>query len=289
MDCSGFENILADFQEGKLSPHEQSASERHLEECARCRRLLDIVCGNLDILPAGARDEFARSILEYTSGPVCGGIESRLCSFVEGGLSKEQSQLVALHLEHCNDCKSIAAVLRELQDVLPTMAEIQPDESFTREVVRLTGGRRYHRGSLANRLLTWWNGMVQRPRFSLEAAYVGTLILVLLFSVPFLPFRNFATETAPAKIQPATSRLVAISENTKAPVTNGLKTIETTAALHGQAVSKFLSTLGQKCARASVSMTGTCVQGLRKWHQKETSALISIWTRWSDRISHGQL
>jgi hypothetical protein len=216
-------------------------------------------------------------------------MECDLWDFVAGELSKEQSQLIAFHLEHCSECRSMAAEIEELRDVLPTMAEIQPDESFVQDVVRLTGGRRYYRSSLANRVLTWWNGVVQRPRFPLEAAYIGTLAVVLLFSLPFLPFRNFATETVPAKIQPATSHIVAISENAKAPVTNGLKTIETTAAFHGQAVSKFLSTLGKDCARASVSMAEASYQEFRKWHQKEASVLISIWTRWSSRIRRGRL
>jgi anti-sigma factor RsiW len=289
MDCSGFENILADFQEGKLSPDEQSAAARHLERCPHCRQLMEIIDGSLNILPSDAQDELTRSILECTSGSVCPGIEPDLWDFVGGGLNEERSQLIALHLDHCSDCSAVAAELEELQDVLPTMAEIQPDGSFVREVVLLTDGLRSNRKKLAARFLTWWNAIVRRPSFSMEAAYVGTLAVVLLFSVPFLPFRNFGAETVPAIVQPATSRLVAISGSAKAPVTDGLKTIESTAALRGQAVSKFLSALGQDCARASVSIAGASFQGFRKWQQKEASAFVSIWTHWSSRIPRGRL
>lgn len=285
MNCSGFENILADFEEGKLPSRDQLAAQRHLSECARCRRLLDVVRGSVDIQPEGFRDEFARSILECTSGPVCPAIESRLCSFVDRVLNEEESQLVALHLEHCSECRPLASVLEELSDVLPAMSDVQPDEKFAGEIVGLTSGRRSYRRSLGTKLVTWWNAMVRRPRFALEAAYTGTLVLVLLFSVPFLPFRSFAVSIMPGLIQPAAGHIAELSQSAKVPVKDELTTIELAGATNFRAVSKWLGNLGQECAQKSVSAAEASLQSIRKWQRKQASTFASIWTRCSSRIS----
>ncbi len=284
MDCRIFEDILADFHEGRLTHDRRSDAEDHLAVCSACRRLLDIVRGDIDILPEDAREALSRSILECTSGPACPGIESQLCDFVEGSLDKDQIQLMALHMDHCSSCLAIVRQLEELRDILPSFAEIPLDDSFAREVVRLTNGQRYRRKSPATRLLAWWNALIQRPRFTLEAAYIGTLALVFLFGSPFLRFRNLTFVAVPAAMQPASVRLISLWEDAKAPLANGFNAAGFAIASSGRTASAWLGNLGQDCAHASVSLAERGVRDLKEWRRKEAEALVSIWSRWSSRI-----
>jgi len=71
-------------------------------------------------------------------------------------------------------------------------AEIEPDADFTREVLAATTGA--ERPAPAPH---WWERLRERgrdlwrrPRFALEGAYIGTLLLVLLFETPLSPARD---------------------------------------------------------------------------------------------------
>jgi predicted anti-sigma-YlaC factor YlaD len=272
MICSRFTRILADFLEGKLSRDDESAAEAHLGSCSDCRGFLEMARGSVDILPGNRREELTRSILECTSGPVCRRVESCLWDFVAGGAGAEDSQLIALHLDHCAGCKSLAEEFAEMQGMLPAMAQVEPGGAFTREVVSLISGVRPYRSRLRIRFLTWWNRIVYRPRFSLEAAYIGTLVIVFLFGSPFLPFRNMTFEkVSSGAIQPSTNHLLSVWAGAKAPVLNGLNSF--------QSVAKSLSNAAVNCGHLSASIADASAQGIRSWHRKESAAFRTVWQR----------
>jgi hypothetical protein len=51
--------------------------------------------------------------------------------------------------------------------------------------------------SLRERLESWWNRMLERPRLSWEAAYVGCLLVVGVFGNPAVPFRQAPSLAVP--------------------------------------------------------------------------------------------
>lgn len=285
MNCIRFTRILADYHEGKLSAEERSAAEEHLDECHSCRKLLEVTTGGVDILPEEMREGLTRSILDYTSGgPVCPRIESSLWEFAGGEQSAEESQLIALHLDHCAGCRSMAADLARIQAALPAMAEIDPGETFTREVVRITSGKRTYRPDLRTRLEGWWNRMVQRPRFALEAAYVCTVLLVFALS-PFLPFRDLALQTIPSKaLYPSAKYIASIWMDAKAPLSIQAQKVASAAASSNRAVSATLVGLAGRSARASSYALNVSLQRIEGWNWKEAADLAGFWDRLSGWI-----
>src|SRR2546422_8023704 len=102
MDCGSFEDRLDDFLEDGLSSDERRAVLAHVGLCTRCRGLLEIVRGDLDVAgieeDEGAQPDAAQarwieipgapgvpgapdlvaSIVARTSGPACGRVEEQL-------------------------------------------------------------------------------------------------------------------------------------------------------------------------------------------------------------------
>lgn len=286
MNCSHFARILADFQEGKLLPDEQSTVEEHLGKCPACRRFLDVVRGNVDILPDDQRNRLVNAILDRTSGSACQRVESFLWDFVEGGLSAENSQLVAFHLDHCAACRSLAGELAVIQDVLPAIAEIEPGESFTREVVCATSEWRPRHSDPGTRLQAWWNRMILHPLFSFQTAYVGAVVLLFAFSSPFLPFWQTASNTiSSAAIQPAAKYVISIWSDTKAPISNQAQEFTSAISAKKQTTAEWLGRLGKRYENTSASMLGRSVRSIRVWRQRQEVALLTFWIRLTNSMS----
>jgi Putative zinc-finger len=151
-------------------------------------------------------NEFVRNVLSRTSGSPCERACEQLPDLAGGNLGDMDRQLVQAHLEHCDGCRSVAVVLGWMQPLLPDMAELDPGPAFTRRVISRTTGavhpleRAARRGEtvgpleLVDRLARWWQKQIFRPRFAMEVAYVATVILVLLTSVPGAPFEHKAKQ-----------------------------------------------------------------------------------------------
>jgi hypothetical protein len=285
MNCVRFARILADYHEGKLPAQEKAAAEEHLDECRSCRKLLEVTTGSVDILPEEMREGLTRSILHYTSGgPVCPRVESSLWEFASGEQSAEESQLIVLHLDHCAGCRAMAADLALIQEVLPAMAEIDPGETFTREVVRITSGKRTYRHDLRTRLEGWWNRLVQRPRFALEASYVCTVLLIFALS-PFLPYRDLALQTIPSKaLYPSAKYVASIWMDAKAPLSIQARKVASAAASSNRAVSATLVGLAERSARVSSYALNESLQRIEGWNRKEAANLAGFWDRLSGWI-----
>jgi hypothetical protein len=282
MKCRHFAGILADFQEGTLSLPEQTAAVQHLEGCSSCRNLLAIARGDTNILPQKERENFVLATLDRTSGPVCPRVESNLWDFSGGDLGSEESQLMALHLDHCAGCRILAEDLAELQEVLPLILEIEPGQSFTGEVVARTSGRRRFHPDLRTRMHAWWNQVVQRPLFSLEAAYLATLLLFFAFS-PILPLRDIALNKIPsAAIYPSARYIGSAWAEAKVPASNRMQRLSSAVTWSHRSVSESLSEFAKRSEHAAAGLIDESLQDVRDWRREGTADLLAFWQRVSD-------
>ena len=130
--------------------------------------------------------------------------------FVRG----EVEEAVALHLDACAECRAwtdaFTAGVREADgdeaftfDTLlhvDLASDIDPGPAFTARVLAATSGAR-----AAAAPAPWrrrWDALVARPRFALEAAYVLTVLLVLLAGNPLA-----AVGQTTARAEPIVERL----------------------------------------------------------------------------------
>jgi hypothetical protein len=95
--------------------------------------------------------------------------------------------------------------MQELETDLPQLAVMGPGSEFTKGVLLSTSllpiGVREVRIDWKRRISELWFQLLQRPRFSWEAAYVATLVVVLLFGIPGLS--QSALRASPLKAVPA--------------------------------------------------------------------------------------
>jgi len=216
--CAQFEDFLDRFLENSLIDEERLRVKQHLQECERCSDLAAIVQGDLNLLESAVGDVLTRSVLKRTSGSACGKDKNQLPDYEDGRLGAEIAARMKQHLDHCQHCAAVLAVLKELDTVLPILAIVEPDVGFTAEVLSRTSGwqpaPRTPQPSWGARLGDWWDWCLARPRFSWEAAYVGTLIFVLVFGVSGLSVENVVARplsTVESKLAPgieATSDIV---------------------------------------------------------------------------------
>ena len=197
MNCSDFERRLEQYQAGTLPEAERREADQHLCHCVSCRALLEALqlgenrLGQLDL---------SQAVLSRTTGSACGRCRSLLGDLLDGGLSGGENELVVSHLGACASCNSLFRAMSELAEVLPQLREMTPDSSFVPEVLRSTRALRHDRLGLP-RILEFFRSLAQRPRFSWEAAYLGTLLVFGLFGAPFSPVHD------------ASSRLLASLQN----------------------------------------------------------------------------
>jgi len=184
MDCHDLERRLESLLDGELTAAERAECLRHAAACASCAELLEAL--PLDA-PAAAGSEpagLAAAVMTATVGSPCGRSREQLCDFVDGELDDPERELVALHLVSCSGCRALAGAIEALTRDLPRLAEELPDAGFVRDVLAATLPWRV-------RLRRWWAATwprwVRRPRFALEAGYLGSLVVALMIAVPGEP------------------------------------------------------------------------------------------------------
>ena len=195
MDCREWENQLDDLLAGRLAVQQRLQVEEHLAACPACAELFATAQGNRNALSTPDQTDLTEAVLARTSGPACGRSEELLCDLVAGDLPGGDAQLVRMHLEHCQPCAALQRTLTWVVPLLPQMATITPDRRFTVDVLGRTSRAHGFRVGLrrqlwGERLRDWWQGAVARPRFNLEAAYVGTVLLIALFGTPYSPLKE---------------------------------------------------------------------------------------------------
>ena len=205
MDCKQFLDRLEDFLDGRGSAGQMQAGRIHAGECVDCRDLLEILGEDPEGTPIAVPPGLTRQILRETSGPPCESARKQLGEYVDRILDSEDAELIRLHLSGCEDCSALFGVMVRMSVDLPLLAELTPDAGFVEEVLAGTRQRRPPTLSWAARLAGAWVGLLQRPRFAWEGAYIGTFLFVLLFGIPSSPLAGvprkaldlFQLETGP--------------------------------------------------------------------------------------------
>jgi hypothetical protein len=192
MECRECRSRLEDYLIGNLSAELAEATGNHLADCEDCRELLAARAPQPRELDPQESLDLTENILARTSGSACERAHEMIGNETDAPLCELDAELLRAHLDHCDDCEALAEAVAWSGALLPAMAALEPDPAFLRDVLRATSERESEATlpPLLERLGEWWQRLWRRPRFSLEVAYVGTLLLILLFALPFSPARN---------------------------------------------------------------------------------------------------
>ena len=194
LTCLGLQNRLDEFLAGRLDDDTRSAAERHLFGCRDCRALTRAARTAQD----SRAEELAAGILARTSGAPCDAAAERLPDLAAGALKGVDEALVRGHLEHCLPCADLLLRVELVQDLLPTLASLDPGPGFTRAVLRETSaagdGRGIARRPSGEPLPAGVPGpilrLLARPRAALEGAFLVTAFASLLFAAPLSPLSH---------------------------------------------------------------------------------------------------
>lgn len=236
MNCDDFDRLLGALLDGTCEPSEWRQAQPHVTTCARCRRLHDALSGRADTLDEAAHEALTASIVARTSGGTCAAARDRLCEHVDGALAGFDRDLVEGHLTRCPECAALAGALVRSARVLPTLAEVAPPAWFEQRVLAVTS-RRQAEPSPFERLLAWLSRAAARPRFSVEVAYVATLVLMLVLGDPVKAVRSTA-EFGASYVAPRTEAIVLrVAERVETARRFGAETVAGAAGVTAKPVS----------------------------------------------------
>jgi predicted anti-sigma-YlaC factor YlaD len=160
-------------------------------------------------LDDSGHEALTQAILARTSGGGCAAARERLCDFVDDALAPFDRDLTDGHLAHCPNCAGLAAALAETAGVLPSFALLPPRAGIVGNVLSATS-RRPPAPTLGERVSAWLARAAARPRFSLEVAYVLTVLLLVVLGNPVAAFRD-----ASARVQP---RMAVVADAVRRPI-----------------------------------------------------------------------
>ena len=277
MNCSGFEERFERFREGKLPSEDCRAAEEHLAVCAYCRELLDIASEDLNIPAMDPPQDLTRFILERTSGPACRRAHEHLCDFVDGKLEAGYGEILALHLAHCSDCSELAASLAELNTTLPQMGELEPGADFTFRVLRETSRL------LAEPPLSPWLRLMQRPRFSWEAEYLATVLLISVLGNPLTTFRDLSLRASEIYQSKSSFSWVSVAlpgslVRNESSVTKRTREFASAVSNQQQEFAKSAAVLLQQGTQSLQTAAQSDLKVTRALPRKAMSALHRAWT-----------
>ena len=184
MKCHEFETRMEALLEGDLDQETQEECLRHARVCLACSEILEAVGGLSTRRTEDPSPSLTAGVLERTIGSACEQARGHLPAHVDRELDSVDFELVDLHVESCPACQRLAATLVAMRRELPRLAEIPIDDQFTSQVMAATLPRQSKAKSW---WLRHWSLWIQRPRFAMEAAYVGVLVVMLIlgaFSTP---------------------------------------------------------------------------------------------------------
>lgn len=180
MRCNEFEQRLAEVSAGRLGSTEERIWLQHAESCPKCSRLLATVRGEYQIDPPR---ELLEDIVYRTSGGTCREAGRLLCDYVDATLPPGEDLLLRGHLQVCPKCRALADSLALSHALLPELVEVDPGPSFAEAVFERTDRLPVHPQRPVEATLAFARSLFLRPRFALEAAYVGALLLFGLYGL----------------------------------------------------------------------------------------------------------
>ena len=178
-DCRSFEELMEAFLDGTLTGRDARAAREHLLACADCHELAEIAGAPVEAMP-----DLTAQVLARTSGSSCDHARNGLSEYVDGRAGAVDAELIRMHMAGCEACATLSNVLAELATDLPALAEMDPGERFTAEVLARTVPRSSETPRWIGQLVQGWERLIRRPRFALEGAYVMTLLLLVVLGVP---------------------------------------------------------------------------------------------------------
>lgn len=184
MNCLEFEAQMESLLDGTLEPSKRTGCLEHAARCASCGELLTAVGGAFQYSEEISTPSLVEGVIERTIGSACGQAREQLPALVDQELPSADRQLIELHLSSCASCSQLATTLSMLRRELPRLAEVPLDDRFTHRVLAATLAPRVR---FRRWWLSHWSAWVHRPRFAMEAAYVGLLLVMLVlgaFSTP---------------------------------------------------------------------------------------------------------
>lgn len=234
MSCAPIQDLLFDYVDGSLDATGRERVRAHLESCTGCASLAE----NLEQHEI-VDEDLMRAVMSRTAANGCEQSVGRLPGWIDGALESLDAELVASHVAHCDECASLAAVMRAMTTDLPQLAEVEVDARFVDDVMAATADRlpawadstlaafaevepderfladvmaatAYEKSPVMHwvaRVEAWLAAMLQRPRIAWEGAYVMSVVLVLLVAFPGSPLAGVPqkalalAQTDPNKIE----------------------------------------------------------------------------------------
>ena len=233
--CRTLAEGLDDLLEGRMTPDERRAALAHLESCAACGELRSLLADAS--APIEPPDDLVGAVMRRTSGSPCGGARARLCDHVDGLLGPVDAGLVRMHLDACAECAGLAAVLARTAVGLPSLAERDPGFTLVPAVLARTTLRETPGARVARGLADAWGRIARRPRIAWEGAFVGSIVLLLLFGIPSAPFAG-VPERALGLVRSAREALPADAARRQVPrIRTAVRATwqETKTEIHGRA------------------------------------------------------
>ena len=279
ISCRFIEDHLEEVLEGTLSPETLASVQSHRTGCASCQRLLDLLEGKCLPMEVDLPPEWPRVVLELTSGVPCKRVQSRLGSWVDRDLPTEESELFQQHVEHCPDCRPLSEILTELKTVLPAMAQVRPDSGFCASVLAAT----VDQPSWRSRAVKGWQRLLERPRIAWEAAYLGTLLVLGVFSIfPFSGGGMLAQRLGISSVRSLSAwesicRTVSSPKNLELEMTTRvLVTADASLGTAKLALTRSASGLSQIAIKAWKSIVSAGLNGTAKMSRLTSSSLRKV-------------
>ena len=196
---------------------------------------------------------FARDVLASTSGSACPRARLLLGGIPDAPLAPIDRTLVEAHLERCEACRVLAAALPAVIEALPALAEADPGPGFTARVMDATvrSAARTPPAPWRDRWLGWWDALAARPRIAWEAAYVLTLVLVLVVGDPVKAWdsaaaglRTWSVPATPLTLPgPNLSGARSALANRGARMADGIETARVWVARRAQGAAAFAAAM----------------------------------------------
>jgi anti-sigma factor RsiW len=191
VSCSEFQRSLEALLDG-----ERARCAAHAAVCTSCRELVAPMGDALEPVSGDPPASFLPEVLAQTSGPACATDRRWLCALVDGELDATEASLVRAHMAGCGGCRLEAETLRSLASELPRMAEVHPDPTFVRDAVLAAAATRVFAPDV---VAETWRRWMARPRFAVEAAYVGVTLSCLIVLTPLPRLTGLLREVSRAQ------------------------------------------------------------------------------------------